>query len=85
MINKPYLSLQLRTFSPERPDSWQPVIDLAIAADRAGVGKVVVSDHVAFGNFLEAYGDPSIGGVSGGKHTHTHSAPNPNPQCPQCP
>ena len=31
------------------------------------MGKVVVSDHVAFGNFLEAYGDPSIGGVSGGK------------------
>ena len=67
MINEPYLSLQLRTFSPEQPDSWQPVIDLAIAADRAGVGKVVVSDHVAFGNFLEAYSDPSIGGVSGGK------------------
>ena len=53
MINEPYLSLQLRTFSPEQPDSWQPVIDLAIAADRAGVGKVVVSDHVAFGNFLK--------------------------------
>ena len=39
MINEPYLSLQLRTFSPEQPDSWQPVIDLAIAADRAGVGR----------------------------------------------
>ena len=67
MIQEPYLSLQLRTFSQEQPTSWQPVIDLATAADRAGIGKVVVSDHVAFGNFLDAYGDPSIGGVSGGK------------------
>ena len=67
MTKEPYLSLQLRTFSSEQPESWQPVVDLAIAADRAGVGKVVVSDHVAFGSFLEAYGDPSVGGVSGGK------------------
>ena len=63
MINEPYLSLQLRTFSPEQPDSWQPVIDLAIAADRAGVGKVVVSDDVAFWNLLEAFVDRSIVGV----------------------
>ena len=67
MIQEPYLSLQLRTFSQDQPTSWQPVIDLAIAADRAGIGKVVVSDHVAFGTFLDAYADPSIGGVSGGK------------------
>ena len=65
MTKEPYLSLQLRTFSSEQPESWQPVIDLAIAADRAGVGKVVVSDHVAFGTSMEAYGDPSVGGVSG--------------------
>ena len=56
MTKEPYLSLQLRTFSSEQPESWQPVIDLAIAADRAGVGKVVVSDHVAFGTSMEAYG-----------------------------
>ena len=67
MTQEPYLSLQLRTFSPEKPTSWQPVIDQAIAADRAGVGKVVVSDHVVFGEELGAYGNPRIGGVSGGK------------------
>ena len=49
MTKEPYLSLQLRTFSPEAPDSWQSVVDQAIAADRAGVGKVVVSDHVEIG------------------------------------
>ena len=67
MTQEPYLSLQLRTFSPEKPTSWQPVMDQAIAADRAGVGKVVVSDHVVFGEQLGAYGNPRIGGVSGGK------------------
>ncbi|HJM96947.1 MAG TPA: TIGR03619 family F420-dependent LLM class oxidoreductase, partial [Acidimicrobiales bacterium] len=67
MTKEPYLSLQLRTFSPEAPDSWQSVVDQAIAADRAGVGKVVVSDHVVFGEQLGAYGDPTVGGVAGGK------------------
>ena len=46
MKDKPYLSLQLRTFASEEPESWSPVIDQAVAADRAGIGKVVVSDHV---------------------------------------
>lgn len=66
MNQEPYLSLQLRTFSADTPISWQPVVDQAIAADRAGVGKVVVSDHVAFGEELGMYGDPKIGGISGG-------------------
>ncbi|MDG1845384.1 MAG: TIGR03619 family F420-dependent LLM class oxidoreductase [Acidimicrobiales bacterium] len=67
MKNKPYLSLHLRTFAAEDPGSWQPIIDQAIAADRAGIGKVVVSDHVVFGEALEAYADPTIGGLAGGK------------------
>tara|TARA_B100000686_G_C16795538_1_gene982022 strand:+ start:89 stop:1018 length:930 start_codon:yes stop_codon:yes gene_type:complete len=67
MSGKPYLSLQLRTFAPEEPDSWNPVIDQAIAADRAGMGKVVVSDHVVFGENLEAYADPHLGGLAGAK------------------
>ena len=65
--DKPYLSLQLRTFAPEEPDSWNPVIDQAVAADRAGVGKVVVSDHVVFGENLEAYADPNLGGLADAK------------------
>lgn len=67
MTKEPYLSLQLRTFSPDTSDSWQSVIDQAVAADRAGIGKVVVSDHVVFGEELEAYGDPRVGGVEGGQ------------------
>ena len=47
MINEPYLSLQLRTFSPEQPDSWQPVIDLAIAHMRQH-GKKITLDTTAY-------------------------------------
>jgi probable F420-dependent oxidoreductase len=38
----------------------------AEALEAAGVDRLVVSDHVAFGEQLEAYGDPSVGGVAGG-------------------
>ncbi|MEC8986165.1 MAG: TIGR03619 family F420-dependent LLM class oxidoreductase [Actinomycetota bacterium] len=67
MKAKPYLSLQLRTFAPVEPDSWDPLIEQAIAADRAGIGKIVVSDHIVFGEDLDAYADPDLGGISGGK------------------
>jgi len=64
---EPSLSLQLRSFAPTRPESWQPLLDLAVAADRAGIGKLVVSDHVVFGDSMDDYGDPARGGVAGGK------------------
>lgn len=41
--------------------------DLAIAADRAGVDRIVVSDHVVMGERLDAYADPSVGGTEGGR------------------
>lgn len=63
----PMLSLQLRTFAEPNPDSWQSVFDQALAADRAGIGKVVVSDHVAFGEAPDDYADPTLGGTAGGK------------------
>lgn len=67
MTHRPYLSLQLRSFAAEEPDSWQPMLDQAVAADRAGIGKVVVSDHVVFGEELDAYGNPAVGGTAGGR------------------
>lgn len=63
----PSLSLQLRSFAPDAPGSWQPMIDQAMAADRAGIGKVVVSDHVVFGESPDDYADPRRGGISGGQ------------------
>jgi probable F420-dependent oxidoreductase len=61
------LSMTLRTFSVEDPGTWGHLLDFAVAADQAGVDRLVLSDHVAMGENLEAYGDPSTGGVAGGK------------------
>jgi probable F420-dependent oxidoreductase len=63
----PQLSITLRAFAAEDPGSWQPVLDLARAADAAGIDRVLVSDHVVFGEHMDAYGRPESGGVEGGK------------------
>lgn len=61
------LSVFLPTFAAEDPGRWDHVFDIAQAADRAGIDRVVVSDHVVFGENLEAYGRPETGGVAGGR------------------
>lgn len=66
-MTAPQLTLMLRTFSPEDPGTWQPVLDVARAADTAGIDRVVMSDHVVFGENTEAYARPETGGVEGGK------------------
>lgn len=57
----------LRTFAAEDPGGWDHIIDLACAADAAGIDRLVMSDHVVFGEDLEAYGDPAKGGSIGGR------------------
>lgn len=57
----------LRTFAAEDPGGWGHIVDLAVAADEAGIDRVVLSDHVVFGENLEAYGDPLKGGARGGR------------------
>jgi probable F420-dependent oxidoreductase len=42
------------------------MLDRARAFDAAGVDRVVVSDHVVFGENLEAYARPELGGSEGG-------------------
>jgi probable F420-dependent oxidoreductase len=66
-MTTPELSIMLRTYAAEDPGTWQPVLDTTRAADAAGVDRVLVSDHVVFGENLEAYGRPESGGVEGGK------------------
>ena len=61
------LSITLGSFAPEDPGSWQGIFDQARAADTAGVDRVVVSDHVVFGENLEAYARPDLGGMEGGR------------------
>ena len=61
------LSIGVTSFAAEDPGTWQPLFDAATVADEAGVDRLVVSDHVVFGERLEEYGRPEIGGQAGGK------------------
>ena len=63
----PHLSIQVVNFADESPGDWALLSDHAVAADRAGVDRLAVADHVAFGDNLEDYGDPSKGGTVGGR------------------
>ena len=66
-MTTPQVSIQLRTFRQDDPGSFSYVLDQARAADVAGIDRVAVSYHVAYGENLEAYGDPKKGGSVGGK------------------
>jgi len=61
------LSLRLKCYSAEDPGSWAPLSTYARAADQAGIDRLVVSDHVVYGEKLEEYARPEIGGQKGGK------------------
>ena len=63
----PALSVQLRNFASEDRGDWADFFATAEAADRAGIDRLVVSDHVVFGENLEAYGRAETGGSEGGK------------------
>ncbi len=63
----PQLSTTLRTFAADDPGDWTPLVELARAADDAGLDRLAVSDHVVFGEHLGAYADPANGGIRGGK------------------
>ena len=65
--HSPQISLLLRTFSDDPNTDWNAMLDTARALDAAGVDRVVVSDHLVFGENLDAYGDPAVGGTAGGR------------------
>jgi probable F420-dependent oxidoreductase len=66
-MRQPELSLYLTTYTDGPQHDWRPTLDAAKAMDVAGVDRVVVSDHVVFGENLDAYADASIGGQEGGR------------------
>src|SRR6185503_18332800 len=66
-LKHPELSLHLGTYTDGPSHDWRAMLDMARAMDVAGVDRVVVSDHVVFGENLDAYADPSIGGQAGGR------------------
>ncbi len=63
----PRLSVLLPTYSAEDPGDWELLFERARAADDAGVDRLVVPDHVAFGENIDAYANPETGGVTGGR------------------
>jgi len=64
----PQISIHILNFAPEgHTAGWQHLFDLAKAADRAGIDRVMVSDHVVYGEELEEYSKPEVGGRAGGK------------------
>ena len=67
MTAKPELSIHLITWAAEDPGNWQYLLDRARAADAVGIDRVVVSDHVVYGENLEAYARPELGGSEGGR------------------
>lgn len=67
MTDHPKLSLYLRNFSDDPKPDWTATLDAARAMDAVGVDRVVVSDHVVFGENLDAYADPAVGGTTGGR------------------
>ncbi len=60
------LSASLVTFAATDPGGWSHLFERAKLLDAAGVDRLVVSDHVVFGENLDAYADPKSGGVAGG-------------------
>ncbi len=64
---RPQLSLVLINWTAGVPEDWRYVVERAQAAEEAGVDRVVVSDHVVFGEDLDAYGRPELGGIVGGR------------------
>jgi probable F420-dependent oxidoreductase len=61
------LSAPLANYAREDPGSWEPLLARARNLDAAGVDRLVVFDHVVFGENLEAYGRPELGGDEGGR------------------
>jgi probable F420-dependent oxidoreductase len=64
---QPKISMMLITFAAEDPGSWGHLVDRVRAADAAGLDRFALSDHVAFGENMEVYGDPKAGGIAGGR------------------
>lgn len=66
-MSRPALSLLIRNFAAEDPGGWEHLVTAASAAEDAGVDRLVVVDHVAFGEALDDYARPELGGITGGR------------------
>jgi probable F420-dependent oxidoreductase len=60
------LSLSIPPNLTEDAERWRFALDFARICDRVGVDRIVAPDHVVFGERLDAYANPSIGGIANG-------------------
>ena len=74
MTRKPEISLYLRTYSDDPNQDWNATLAMARAMDAVGIDRVVVSDHLVFGENLDAYANPAIGGTAGGRQRQVPTA-----------
>jgi alkanesulfonate monooxygenase SsuD/methylene tetrahydromethanopterin reductase-like flavin-dependent oxidoreductase (luciferase family) len=76
----PKFGFRVITRDADDPLRWGHVIAQARAAEQAGFDRVIVSgDHVVFGEHLEAYGNPALGGRPGGRLDIGPDASFPDP------
>lgn len=61
------LSVGLTSFSGSDRGDWGSLLETVALLDETGVDRVVVSDHVVFGEQLDDYGRPELGGTAGGR------------------
>ena len=61
------LVLGLANYAPSDPGHWRGLVEDATAAEAAGFDRLVVPDHVVFGESLDDYSRPDLGGVQGGR------------------
>ena len=66
-VATPQLSAALVSYAADAPENWDAMLETARLYDRVGIDRVVVSDHVVFGEQLDAYGRPEVGGQRGGR------------------
>ena len=64
----PQLSMTLTNYVTEDPGSWEYLFEQAKMLDRSGIDRLTLADHVAYGENVEAYGRPELGGYPDRKH-----------------
>lgn len=67
MTSELRLGIHLVNFAADGAAGWERLLANAEAADRAGIDKLVVSDHVVFGEQLDDYARPELGGLRDGR------------------
>jgi probable F420-dependent oxidoreductase len=59
--------MNVTTYAAEDPGGWDAMVARTRALDAAGVDRFVIPDHVVFGERMEEYARPEIGGQAGGR------------------